>query len=255
MWDFLKKNRFNLITWNQRDPNGSYQLVLEELKAILKVTRKRFPDSPIVLIGHSRGGLVIRKYIQTESRPVPIRKVILLGSPNRGSQLASFAARLNLLAGFWKGFFDTFLRIPGVSRQRITRKFSAMLADIKKFLKGKAIVEMKPSSALIRSLRKREQKEKKSHIPYVNLAGNSNVFTRLYLVRRKNKIKEIFSFLDDLPDWLVFEELDDGKGDGLVSVARAGLSWIPTEIFPVNHATFLIDSKIRRRILKECKKL
>lgn len=52
-------------------------------------------DGPIHFIGHSLGGLVIRAYL-ARSRPANLGRVVMLGTPNQGSELADLACRLRL---------------------------------------------------------------------------------------------------------------------------------------------------------------
>jgi pimeloyl-ACP methyl ester carboxylesterase len=47
---------------------------------------------PLHLVGHSMGGLVARALIQRQ-RPANLGRVVMLGTPNSGSELADFAAR------------------------------------------------------------------------------------------------------------------------------------------------------------------
>ncbi len=257
MWEFLKRERFNLITWNQRDPNDTYRNGVEELEVILPVTRARFPGKPIVLVGHSRGGLVIRKYLQEQNGAEGVRKVILLGTPNRGSRLASwtdFLAKFVDVADWFLSPAYKQVKDRAGDKKEWIKKVAAHWVLFRDFVTGAAIAEMKPGSELIRSLRKGEGRESSLGIHYINLAGSSNVYTRLYR-KEGQDYKRVYSFFDDFWDLFVPDELDDGEGDGLVSVARANLRWAPAVAFPVNHATFLIDEEIKARIRQECELL
>jgi len=56
--------------------------------------------SEMTLIGHSQGGFVIRKALETRSswqEKISINGIVLIGTPNQGATLADFAQRLNVL--------------------------------------------------------------------------------------------------------------------------------------------------------------
>ena len=56
---------------------------------------ERYRDyRPIVLVGHSMGGLVIRQYLVSEVRdgsPLRVNKAVLFAVPNEGSEMAAVA--------------------------------------------------------------------------------------------------------------------------------------------------------------------
>ena len=89
-------------------------------------------------------------------------------------------------------------------------------------------------------------------------------FNKIYRVTRGEpfEVREIFSLLDYLPQLvspsLLPDEWVDGRGDGLVAGVRGKLHWIPShdqKEFPVNHASVLIDQKVRELILERLEEL
>jgi len=66
------------ITFKDRFGNPDQQV--EELKDFLSQYKKE----ELILVGHSLGGLVARKYLVAHSAGARIKKVVLLGVPNQG---------------------------------------------------------------------------------------------------------------------------------------------------------------------------
>jgi len=57
-------------------------------------------DNPIHFVGHSMGGIIIRLIIQ-KHRPANLSRVVMIGSPNKGSIVADFMQRFQ----FYKKWF------------------------------------------------------------------------------------------------------------------------------------------------------
>jgi pimeloyl-ACP methyl ester carboxylesterase len=261
LWDELRERGYHLLTWTQREPNGPLQFAVDEVAVIMRLARALFGQAPMVCVGFSRGGLVVRKYIQDYGIAFPeLRKVIFLSTPHHGSKIATAADLLGDLGGgvprITHSLTEAVRRAGFAGPQSALDRVCSLVSQVIRFLEGDAIAEMKPTSALIQQLEQREAIERTSGIPYVNLVGVSNTYTKLYIVHDKGQaFTEVASFLDLIPDFLVPAELDDGQGDGLVAVQRARLDWVPMgapEQFAVNHATILTDAGVRERITAEC---
>lgn len=90
-------------TWEFRYPNDQG---IDRSTDLLAATWSRMPtDPPVVLIGHSMGGLVIRDFVTRWRHPVtvlprvagaPVQGVILAGTPNQGSEWARLRVWLEL---------------------------------------------------------------------------------------------------------------------------------------------------------------
>jgi hypothetical protein len=261
LWDELRERGYHLLTWTQRAPNGPLQLAVDEVAVIMRLAHALFGQAPLVCVCFSRGGLVLRKYIQDHGRAFPqLRKVIFLSTPHHGSKIAAAADLLGDLTD-WVPRITRLLteaarRAGFAGPQSALDRVCSLASRVIRFLEGEAIAEMKPTSAVIQQLGQREAMERTLGIPYVNLVGVSNTYTKLYLVHdQRPTFTEVASLLDLIPDFLVPPELDDGQGDGLVAVQRARLDWVPMgapEQFAVNHATILTDAGVRQRIAAEC---
>jgi pimeloyl-ACP methyl ester carboxylesterase len=258
LWEFLKDRGYSLGTWTQGEPYGPIALAVEELDKIVGQLDVVFGEGKrAMLMGHSRGGLVARKWIQDhpdESRRID--GLILLASPHEGSRLADVG-----------DFFSKGIRKVGrfmprelsLDRGRISFRLSAFYEEMAKLFRGVAIEELRPNSPFILGLKANEPRERRSPIPYLNLVGTSTAFTKLYRISPGDitELKEVTSLIDSLPKMIpaamLPEEMVNGKGDGLVSKRRARVAWIEPERhkeFPINHLRMLIDPNVRREIIR-----
>lgn len=104
--EFLNKNGYTVVVSDLRghgedapllshiaDKNGAV-LLLEDQKQITKYIKERFPELPVILMGHSMGSIIVRDLMQTESKEY--QKVLLSGyvNPNGASGIAVFLGNL-----------------------------------------------------------------------------------------------------------------------------------------------------------------
>ncbi len=86
---------YDHVLWAQSDPGGPIQTAINELAAVIKKTKAVYGVPKVILVCHSRGGLVARKYIVNQWKlcgQVDVEKVITLGTPHLGAELAYLAA-------------------------------------------------------------------------------------------------------------------------------------------------------------------
>lgn len=97
-FDYLASQGFTVATWSQPDLTfaPAYQSALVAFDSLLSHTRARSPSAPppIVLIGHSRGGLVIRKLLKDRGSAGRVVTVVTLHSPHHGSELGRTPGRV-----------------------------------------------------------------------------------------------------------------------------------------------------------------
>jgi len=258
LWEFLRDRGYSLVTWTQREPYGPMALAVEELDGIVAELDVVFGKGErLMLIGHSRGGLVARKWIQDHpNKSRRIDGLILLASPHGGSRLADMGDF------FTKGVRKVGRFMPrefSLDGGRVSFRLSAFYEEIGKLFTGVAVEELRPNSPFILGLKENESRERRSPIPYLNLVGTSTVFTKLYRISPgdRTELREVISLIDSLPKMIpatmLPEEVLNGKGDGLVSKRRARVAWIEPEChkeFPINHLRMLIDPDVRREIIR-----
>ena len=258
LWQILKDRGYNLLTWTQGKPYGPIALAVEELNGIVTESEAIFgTGSPFIFVGHSRGGLVARKWIQDRpDKRGRIDGLILLACPNGGSRLADvgdFFARAVKTVG---RFVPRELSLDG---GRISLRLSAFYEEMAGLFRGVALEELRPHSPFIQRIKSGEPEEQHSRIRYLNLVATSTVFTKLYRIstQESGELREVISLIDSLPKrippMMLPDEVVNGKGDGLVSKERAKMAWIEPgsqRKFNINHLRMLIDADVRGEIFR-----
>ncbi|GMR22729.1 MAG: hypothetical protein BMS9Abin37_1097 [Acidobacteriota bacterium] len=141
----------------------------------------------------------------------------------------------------------------GLIYKRAHRQIQECLENLSAFLNGEGFKELCPQCGLIRDLQRNERIEEHFGIDYVNLAGSSTVFTRLYLyLRLTGRFHKLLTFFN-LPSRLPApEKIRNGTGDGAVAVARAKMSFGRFYPYEKSHGMLLIDDDVKKRVLDEC---
>ncbi|MBI5208049.1 MAG: hypothetical protein HY934_09730 [Candidatus Firestonebacteria bacterium] len=297
LWDFLKINGYNLITWSQKYPNQNIEKAIDELsKYVIPTAKKLFDTDKFIIIGHGRGGLVGRKYIEVHQK---IRKnisgLIMLGTPNQGTNISIFNKELALLFSSLCIFIDEEAPLSSICSTILTgvpdkeeinmtlvdeaiEKQALMIKSIKVFfnemrifLNSDALQELFQTSKFIQNLKE----EKSPGVYYASIYGSETTFTKMYLwyykptsfISHKNKHfqwwikpKEIAKILDILeklfPLILIPQEFIKGKGDGLVSVDSA--RWHLSDenhLLHLNHLDLLLNYSVKEKIIKILEKI
>ncbi|RJQ15974.1 MAG: hypothetical protein C4560_10400 [Nitrospiraceae bacterium] len=235
LWDELKTGGYNLVCWSQKRPVGPIGIAVKELAEIMSIAKKSFPQNPIVLIGHSRGGLISRKFMEGDIRG--IKTLITISTPHSGSSLARLGKYLRPLAAALKTVLPD-----------NTRTVSEVVKRLNEFIEGNAARELLPGSDFLKGLRDSPAKG----VSYFSFGGTrTELFTLYAWKKRDGKISpEPFltipdSLLSLLPSSVLPDELTPGKGDGLVSAKSSVLPWARRHHnVPANHISVLWDRKI-----------
>lgn len=234
----LEEDGYPVITWSQKRPSGPLSIVVEELDCIIKFASV-MTDKGIIIVAHSRGGLIARKYLESRFSN-RISGLITISTPHRGSTMAEWVNHLSLIGSILSPFSSYFPE----------GKISKAIKRISELFKSEAINELLPDSPLIKSLKPLDKRVK-----HICIAGTG---PRLFSIYRWKLYKEekafylnpeeLFSFPESiipfLPARIVPEEWKPGRGDGLVSVESA----CPEEQcfqLGVNHAAILMDNRAR----------
>ncbi len=102
----MKAGYTNIYAWSRPAWKCALQELVEDFDSFVREVVRELPGRPIVLIGHSSGGLLVRAYAQDASAVDGISAVIALGAPHQGSKLA--------VLGFGKACIDLSYRSPAI---------------------------------------------------------------------------------------------------------------------------------------------
>lgn len=88
----LKRAGFGRVyLWTYPSFGRDFQLISDQLKQVLRNTVEASGGEPVILIGHSLGGLLVRSILADPQARPAVRAAVLLGAPNHGSKLAALA--------------------------------------------------------------------------------------------------------------------------------------------------------------------
>jgi pimeloyl-ACP methyl ester carboxylesterase len=187
------------------------------------------PDRPVVLVGHSMGGLVVRDFVSRLRHPEgaapavggpAVAGVILAGTPNQGSEWARLRVWLELREGLAP---DT------------DRRFS-LFAGLRDGT-GAAKIDLRPGSAFLTEL---DERQWPARVPVRIIGGillepPPSMTAALESIGDELVSSELASALRA---W--WSELGDGLGDGVVPVASLPIRDAPPPVLvPASHRGML----------------
>jgi pimeloyl-ACP methyl ester carboxylesterase len=219
-FDDIRDLGLSVLTWSQRRPVGDAAVAMGELEEIVKDVA----SDDLILIGHSRGGLLARKLIEQNIHR--IKMIVTIAAPHHGSTVAKWASHISPLAATLKKIIDTGQR----------KESASAIQRILGFLSGSGIREMLPESDFIGSL---------SSLPVQGVKTISIGGTDPSLIRINGKsFSEMVSGI--LPVSMLPEELLEGKGDGFVSAASSVWPGAGEHLnFHAHHARLIFDPGVR----------
>lgn len=202
---------------------ASAQLLSGELRRLARA----HPERRVVLVCHSMGGIVARACVEdTLYDPGNVDRLILIAPPNRGTAIAHFAIGTDL----WEHWLS---RRDGDPWQRVRDSVVDGL--------GEAADELCPDSPFLEELNSRPRNPR---IQYAVILGTGARMSeaemnwiRDSVVRKLKKLpgaedgaERLDALLSDM------DELIEGKGDGVVAVARGRLDGVSdTVVLPFGH--------------------
>jgi len=258
--DVLSANQFATAAYSQVDPDGFLAPPgsppplgpVDELAVVMTELIRHFRDETrFVLLGHSRGGLLIRKFLRDHVKLAErVSTVITLHSPHTGSELANLADTVTAGVTWLQGEIGTLA----------TDALGWLLA----LAQSDAYLEMAVGSPFLTALAAGEQP-----LPWINYFTFGGVSVRLTRIRswvytpdsafprwhtppflHRRMVAEvpgISPVANTLPPTI--DELTEGRGDLLTADSRDRLSFAMHQTNPINHAEALWHPTIQAQVL------
>ena len=209
---FLRKSGYATAAISYDD----HQSMVVSAGQLSEMARQFFtePHEPeLVLVGHSMGGLVAREWAENESlNNVKVVALITAGSPHSGSNWATLPPLLDLFA---------------------ERKLDA--GDVVDVLlhqpSSPGMRELAPGSKFLRTLNSRPRR---ADVEYTAIVGSRSPMTTEQLNRIRDTLRDarensgLLRLLEPRIQPLLqsFDELERGKGDGIVAINRAKMAGV-----------------------------
>jgi pimeloyl-ACP methyl ester carboxylesterase len=229
LYETLEQRDYSLITWSQQRPAGPIASVVKELHEIMKAANE-LSQAGIILVGHSRGGLIARKYLSV-TKDTSVRGLLTIAAPHKGSSIAGISRYIAPLVSLIEPFIPT--------GSRGTRSFA--IKRTMEFLKSRALKELLPESAFFLSL----EDGPLAWVYYASVGGTNPTLFNISHYSFPDMFEKV------IPPNLYPEELKQGRGDGLVSAESSKLPWSNEHhVFPFNHAEILFDEGVRNRMVR-----
>ncbi len=224
IWDDLVPvlEAAGIAAWEYRYPNDQ---AIDRSADLLADDWPELPDdAPVVLVGHSMGGLVIRDFVtrwrypsgsaeaesSALSNTAPVRGAVMVGTPNHGSEWARLRVWLEL-----RNLVSTLQE----------RRFS-LFASLRDGT-GAAKIDLRPGSAFLADLNAREWPEP---VPVRIIGGLISEPTEDMIEGFAALSSELGgeAFPQALQEW--WYELGGNLGDGVVPVASLALPEAPPPV-------------------------
>lgn len=236
--DQLSGLGFTVVSWSQREPYGPISPAVAELEELVVMVEGKFSQPRLYLVGHSRGGLIARKYL-SGSHTSRVAGLVTICSPHRGSGMARFVRWLKPLGIVLEKI------VPAESRGKIA-EVSKRLAD---FFTSTAVEELLPESELIRSL----SGPLPERIRALSMGGTDPNFFCLYLRAGLSAPWKSFAYADLIagvvPRNHLPPELQDGIGDGMVTAESARLERASHYDLHENHLAMAFCDRARNLVV------
>jgi len=183
---------------------------------------------PVAIVAHSMGGLVARAAIENPATdPGNVRTLVMLGTPNRGSDIASLRCAVD--AG-------EVVRDAAFSPARFT---DAVVEHWRDGL-GEAGGDLLPGSVFLQQMAARPRNP---NVQYRLVLGTKGLVEANELAKLRTNVQTRLAgdavtraLRPRLDRWVAdLDELVDGKGDGAVSVAAGQLDGVDAVLVPLDH--------------------
>ncbi len=283
--DFLRGQEISWVTWSQAQANDRIEYAVAEAVRVLSALEQGvfapYRDDvainggtvpPLIILCHSRGGLVARGALkQVGGVGVPhLVRVITLCTPHQGSYMPQLAAAYNGLLKNELDFSTLGDNLPGPLRAMFERRLESGVASLANQVRNAlshsfgtlaqspGFDELAPDSAMLRALMDGEQPL--PGVEYVAFGGSQPTFVHFYLC----EAGRAFHLLATASAFLV-EQLSriPGVGSAFGGLAELSLGdsavsltsshWPEAfganhQVASVNHMQALVDSSLQQAV-------
>ena len=202
-----------LVYPNDQPIVESARLLAQQLRRFAQT----HPHRRVTLVAYSMGGLVARAAIEDpEIAPGNVQHLIMVAPPNHGTSLARWAIGI-----------DLFEYATSKQRRQRTSPFYAAVEDGL----AEAVVDLKPNSRFLQQLNARPRNE---NIRYTIVLGKCGLLRKEDIAYLRKQIESASRQIRGLREWKSgmltmleeYDELIQGKGDGVVSLRRGRLDGV-----------------------------
>jgi predicted esterase len=269
-FDYLVRQGFTVATWSQDmfTVAKAMESTGEAFDSFLVHTAARSPGAPppVALVGHSRGGLLIRKILKEKGSMGRVKWAVTLHSPHAGSELGRAPG---LVVAEVLDLMDCCAPAP------VKQKLRDLVVEIMRpatthcsflWCWNDEDRELQPNSPMLQKIADGEKKLE--DVTYYTFGGTNPRVYRLYTwlfdaqsgVPQYSKdrgqyfvwrvkpveVASVSPILDKIRDFT--PEVVPGKGDALVSDARSRLPWSIHTTTQLNHAELLWDKPLMAKV-------
>jgi hypothetical protein len=256
--EFLGAQGYRTAAYSQIDQTGTLDRPVKELREVIGYLRSNFPNTKLVLLAHSRGGLLVRLFLKQNARDQflvgNIGAVITLHSTHHGTTVANRAVDINrriensitssplplqpLIRGAI-GWLQNLVNSPAFVEQAVGSRFLTDLQANETPLPGVTYATFGGTSVCMMRVRKWKYKESSFAAQWA--------FPPYHHIRSQHVLAVIppTQFFGDLQ----IPELTPGVGDILTTDTGARLPFATHGSSPRNHAEAMWDSDLQQRVL------
>lgn len=162
--ELLDKHGIDWLTYSQKSAFGDIEISVKELTKIITAITNEYGERRIIIIAHSRGGLISKRYLDI-TKKTPIEKLLTFGTPFGGTFFSAFEM----------------FRLPSkqfLNRVKVVRRLWDVSQERK--IESFATKQMAPGSKFLKEL---SSKGCRNDVKYVNVAGTNSLITNVYTWR------------------------------------------------------------------------
>lgn len=149
------------LTYSQKSAFGDIEHSVNELKKIIELINQIYGERRIVIIAHSRGGLISKRFLDLNKK-APVEKLVTFGTPFGGTFMSSMDV-FRIPSKYFLNKIKTARRLWDISQQRKVETISTK--------------QMAPGSDFLKEI---HEKGLRKDIKYVNVAGSCSHITNVY---------------------------------------------------------------------------